>query len=165
MLLVSGFIMSTDSHEVMKPFQPPSWPASCAGGAPTMAWKSSGTIWTLKPPFSSRVLAIGPALVRTGDVRGVQHHDRRAVIARLLEAAPSTGEVAAHQPVHAGIGFQRRAADEHGVAGLVILVVADHALQEVLLVEGVLAARRTFSLSKGGTTVFQRKTYCAPILL
>ena len=36
--------------------------------------------------------------------------------------------VAAHQPVHAGLACQRRAADEHGVAGLVVPVVADHAL-------------------------------------
>ena len=72
----------------------------------------------------------------------------------------------AHQPVHAGLVLQRRAADEHGVAGLVVLLVADHALQEVdSWLRAYMAARRTRSSLNGGTTVFQRNTYCAPIVL
>lgn len=66
MLLVSGFIMSTESQAVMKPFQtPPADGGVLRSRRATIAWKSSGTIWTLKPPFSSRSLAIGPALVST----------------------------------------------------------------------------------------------------
>jgi len=67
----------------------------------------------------------------------VQHHDRCAVVARLLQQLLRFGEVAAHQPVHAGGVLQWRAADEHGIAGLVVFFVADHALQERLLVERV----------------------------
>ena len=65
MLLVSGFIMSTESHAVMKPFQPPSAGGVLRSRRDTIAWKSSGTICTLKPPCSSSDLAIGPALVST----------------------------------------------------------------------------------------------------
>ena len=109
---------------------------------------------------------------RLGDRRQVgQHlqvgrlhqHDRRAVVAGLLQQLLRLVEVGLEQPVHALVGRERRAADEQRLADLVVLRVADHRLEEVLLVE----ARTTTpggpsELSNGLAVVLKRNAYWLP---
>ena len=55
----------------------------------------------------------------------VHQHDRRAVVAGLLQQLLRLLDVRLEHALHAGFGRERRAADEHRLAGLVVARVAD----------------------------------------
>ena len=67
----------------------------------------------------------------------MHEHDRRAVVARLLEELARLREVRLEQALHALVGGERGAADEHRLADLVVGRIADDRVEEVLLVERV----------------------------
>ncbi len=66
----------------------------------------------------------------------LHQHDRRAVVACLLQKLLGLGGVAVQHAGHAGVARQRRAADERRFADLVPFRVADGGLEEVLLRKG-----------------------------
>ena len=70
-----------------------------------------------------------------GEVGRLQQHDRRAVIAGLLQDLLRLIEARFEDPFGAGRILERGAAAEHGLADLVVARIADDGLQEVLLVE------------------------------
>ena len=134
---MTGLSMSAATHEVRKACQPPALGGSFLARRATSVCQSIDCMSTLKPAFSISDLATGARLVSTCEVGRMHQHDRRAVVAGLLQQRLRLVEVGLEQPVHALLGGQRRAADEQRLAGLVVVGIADHRLQEVLLVEGV----------------------------
>ena len=65
----------------------------------------------------------------------MHQHNRGAVVTRFLQQSLGLRIIGAHHDVRSGISGQRGVAEEHGRALLVVIRIADHALQEVLLVD------------------------------
>ena len=118
----TGFRMSADTHDVSIACQPP-----CAGGS-FFARRA-----TTRLPVHRLHVDLEAALFqqRFGHRREVgqhlqvgrmQQHDRRAVVAGFLQQRLRLGEVGLEQAVHALGRRERRAADEHRLAHLVVLL-------------------------------------------
>ena len=88
-------MMSGEPHEVKKALQPPLSGGSFLVRRDTSVCQSIACRSTLKPAASSCGLATVARLVVAGDVGLVQQHDRRAVVARLLQELLGLGDVAA----------------------------------------------------------------------
>ena len=114
-------------------FQPPLSAGSFLVRRVTSVCQSIDCMSTLKPPCSSSCLVTGAVLVSTGRVGRLHQHDRRAVVAGLLQQRLGLLEVRLDQ--HAVGRFDRigRAADEGGGADLVVFGLAHRRLEVVLL--------------------------------
>ena len=91
----------------------------------------------MNPAFSRSCFATGAEILQHRDVGLLHEHDRRAVIARLLQELPRLGGISGELVVPAGGRFERRAAGEQRLAFAVPFRIADRGIEEVLAVQRI----------------------------